>query len=755
MDLKPLVPLQKAPVLTQHLDRLPQAQKNLNQVASTLEKASQQPQGLAALSRVAQEPEHFKAGLEKLQRLAISPQDKASVESLHKAFQPVLSDPQLHRGLKQVDSALQPYSKGPGKQQILALKKARLDTPVTRQLAQQLKNPQTHRHVEQVTQGMSQAKEMQRATEAQQNRLASIPAEVPAEFGDSLAKIISEAQAANRPRSLFGIAIGGGRPVSAPTPAPAARPSSGPSPAPGTPAPSAQPKLSSAPTRQKIPGATQGGAPQPTPVRESISKARLDAYRQTYEMFKDQSIGKGTKDHPWALVYHSRDAEGAKGLADTLESNVVKGGSEKLQGWLKDMTRNPDSTVALSAILANLSNVAPDRLMGILLLTTDGEGGKEQVASSLHTMSKGVDSSLRLAHFLEQSSSHPQAAKGLAEMLESMTEPKGENWDGAGKTAETFRGISETVGGSRRLAQTLENLGEVEGGNRLVARTFNRMSRTSEGAQATLETLGNLAHDKEGAGQLGKLLARASESRDGARDVLTSLQSMSKGNGGKQEVARLFVRLAEGGQGSRLLANFAKDGNNSGHLAQVFEQLSQNSESRQLLAHALDQMAKHPRQRANFEVFAGRVACSEALQSAMAAVSADSRSQEIEEREVATEVQRVRPVFQRLPEAAEQLVEAQHRPGSELANISETWRQERPSATEAVQAGPAQTAQAEKSQESSGPEVRHNFRPGDVYSEETLRQARICAECGGRTSSLGYCPRCSVRKQAKSESAAL
>ncbi|HXE73050.1 MAG TPA: hypothetical protein VNO81_10350, partial [Candidatus Nitrosotenuis sp.] len=36
----------------------------------------------------------------------------------------------------------------------------------------------------------------------------------------------------------------------------------------------------------------------------------------------------------------------------------------------------------------------------------------------------------------------------------------------------------------------------------------------------------------------------------------------------------------------------------------------------------------------------------------------------------------------------------------------------------------------------------YGFRPGDVYSEDTLRQVRICPECGWRTNSAGRCARC-------------
>jgi hypothetical protein len=34
------------------------------------------------------------------------------------------------------------------------------------------------------------------------------------------------------------------------------------------------------------------------------------------------------------------------------------------------------------------------------------------------------------------------------------------------------------------------------------------------------------------------------------------------------------------------------------------------------------------------------------------------------------------------------------------------------------------------------------FRPGDYYSEDTLRSLRLCPECGFRTSAGGVCARC-------------
>jgi hypothetical protein len=750
LDMKMTQRLQSAPMLARQLDKLPQAQKNLKTVVNALEKTTQHPKGLEALHRTAQDPGSLHKGLDRLEQLVQTPEDKANVQNLRKTLDPVLTDSKMRDGLKQADQALKPLGESSGRQQVLSLKRVQLDTPATREVSQQLRQPAVKAPMQRVSEGVSQAREMERATEAQNNRLPHLSEEMTQDLGESLAKIISEAQAANRPRSLFGIQLGGGGAraagpvVSPPTPPPAPARAAAPARPAATP-PVAQPAAQASAQPAQVVKA--GPAPRSGQPKENMSKARIDAYRQTYETVKEQMIGKSGKDHAWALVYHSRDAEGAKGLTDTLESNVVKGGSSKMQSWFHDMTKTPDSAVALSAILANVANVAPDRMMGIMLLTTDGAGGKDTVGEVFNKMSRNVDSSLRLAHFLEKSSEHPAAARGLAELLEGQTEPQGESWKSANRTAETFRGISETVGGARRLTQTLENLGEVEGGNRLVARTINRMTREPEGAAHTLETLQNLAHDKEGAGQLGRVLSRASESRDGARDLLTSFQGMAKSTSGKQDVARLFVRLAEGGQGSRLLANFVKDGNNSHQLAGVFEQLNQNKESKALLAHALDQMAKNPRQRSNYEIFAGRVAASETLQAAVHETTGENEKPEgAEVAERYPEMNKLRPLSSRALENPNELLDpSMHKP-ADLQRVSDNWRVERPSAAES-QAPAAASALAQAERPADAPAELRNFRPGDVYSEETLRHARICGDCGGRTTSMGLCPRCATRKR--------
>lgn len=410
-------------------------------------------------------------------------------------------------------------------------------------------------------------------------------AEVGADLSESLAKIVEDAQTTHKPRALFGIQLG----------ASAGRGNNG-----------------GQPTAPKQNQAGPQKAPAAARPREAVTKARMEAYAQAHEIMREQMIGKATKNHPWALVYHTKDINGTRGLLDAMELVVLKQGSLKIQMWLAEMTKSEDTAVALSAIFGSAAEAAADRLLGILLLTTDGKGGRESVGQAFSKMSSHVEGSLRLAHFLETASRDPIGGRGLSELLDTLTAPEGDNWHEAGQLAGTFKNVSFTVGGARRLNQTLHNLTELEGGNVLVARTLQRMSRSGEGALAGLEMLHNLAHDNEGAGQLGRVLGRAAESREGARDVLKALQLMAAKPAGQREVVRLLVRLSEGGELGRLLANLSKDNFNAYSLGSLLHTLAQSSGGRKLVGYALERTA-FGRQKPSYQMFVARMSRCEGL----------------------------------------------------------------------------------------------------------------------------------------------
>lgn len=389
--------------------------------------------------------------------------------------------------------------------------------------------------------------------------------ETTEELSDVLARIVEEAQAAHRPRQLFGIALKPG--------------------APKTPA-VAQPTIAAAPK-----------------TREPLSRARVEAFKQCYQIIWEQLQGRSSPNHPWVLVYHAREAEGTLGLLDALETHLMRGGAVKIQGWLREMSKNSDSAVALAAVLAASAAVSADRVIGILLLTSDAEGGVDALGEVLAELARGVDSSLHLAHFLETCSRHARAGRGLVELLDTLAGPVEDEWQRVGQLAVTFHGMSATVGGSRRLAQMLENLCEVEDARPALARLLHRLSRTSEGAAETVGMLRNFANDKDGASQLSRVLARLAETRPGAGELIKALAAMPA-----RQVLKLLVDLVEGSDTGRFLVNLTRETFNAYALQYLLDRLAQESKGRKLLHYVFSQLANCQRRSAQYRLFESRLA---------------------------------------------------------------------------------------------------------------------------------------------------
>jgi len=394
------------------------------------------------------------------------------------------------------------------------------------------------------------------------------PSQNPPELSESLARIVEEAQAVHRPRQLFGVTLGA-RPATSPV------------------AHQAQP--------------TPVSRPQSAP-REPLSRARVDSFKQCYQMILEQLMARGTVNHPWALAYHTQTVDGTLGLLDALETNLMRGGVQKIKNWLNEMTRTPDASTALSSILVAAAEAAPERIVGIMLLTTDhvGEGavvsGVECLRSVIVKLSQGLECSLRLAHFLALCSRHPRAGRGLAELLEVLAAPEEDEWGGVAPLCQAFCDISSTVGGSRRLAQMLENLCEVDNGRLTVGRWLNRLTRTPEGIRSTLGWLRNLSSDKEGASQLSLILARLANSRGSAGELLSALQNMAVDSQSRRELANWWVDLSEGSDTARMLANLCQDAYLTCRLQYFFDLLAGDPRCRKRLVYTLDRLANCPRQ---------------------------------------------------------------------------------------------------------------------------------------------------------------
>jgi hypothetical protein len=513
-------------------------------------------------------------------------------------------------------------------------------------------------------------------------------------------------------------------------------------------------------------------AATPRPTREAGPTGNREiSFKQSTQAVRSLTTGKGTNDQLWSLVYHSRTSEGSKGLMDTLETTVVKGGSKKMQKLFEASTRNADATLGFSSVLANLSQSQGDRLLGTILLTTDGAGGKESVHQLFNKMSRQQDSSMRLGQFLENSSKTQPGVRGLTELIENWTQPEHDlDWSGASELGSVLANTSKTIMGSRSVSQTLQNIAAEEGGGQTVARTLNRLSRSKEGSQEATNLLQNLAFDQNGAAETSKLLARASQSRDGARQVLDSFLNMAKTPSGLRNVGELFNQLADAPQSANVWANFAKDTNNTGPLAELMEKINSTPESSAMLGQAFEKMADNPKNRGVWKVFEGRVETSTLLtqefdrsQESAADSSYYTKSSPTvaASEELIPNTKSDRDAEQELPakaaaaEASGQMSRAEallsqraaetHNLNSLVRGSLEVRLEESRHSTELYSTASEQTVVQRK--EETVTENRGSFRPGDYYSEETLKQAKICGQCGYRTTSLGFCPRCAVNNQ--------
>ena len=392
------------------------------------------------------------------------------------------------------------------------------------------------------------------------------------DWSDALALILEEAQAAHRPRQLFGIQLG--------------------------------PRSIS--TRPASTAMAAVPAP-PVAVREPLSRERIESFKQSYQVISDQLKGRATAQHPWVLVHHASQAEGTRGMLDALETHLMRAGAVKMQSWLQEMSNSPEACVALSSLLASAAEVMPERMVGLLLLTTDAEGGATVVGQVFSRLAAGLDSSLHLSHFLNLASANGLAGRGLAELLGVLTNPVEEQWSLAEQLAQTLCQLSTTVGGSRRLLQALDHISLLEEAGPLLACVLQRLCRTPEGMAFSLEMLGNFTTDKEGATRLGRLLARLADTRSGAADVLKALQSMAATVAGQRELARLIYDLAQGTDCARFLANLARQPFHAYRVQYLLDLLVQDGRSRKLMQFALDEMANCPRQRCHFQALESRL----------------------------------------------------------------------------------------------------------------------------------------------------
>lgn len=516
---------------------------------------------------------------------------------------------------------------------------------------------------------------------------------------------------------------------------------------------------------------------------------RLRDYREVFNMLSEVGQGIPSADkHPAKLAEMSKGTQGAHTVADAMEAQVVAK-PERMLETLKGMTRDSESRQAFGKTLSNMAEATPDRLVGILLLTSDVAGGQQALANTFNQLAADPESAGSVGQTIGAATRTEVGAAGMKELLTNMmaTDESGD-YTKATQTAETFANASRSKAGAKGLAEGLSNLTKMVGGARDVGGMIRQMSRTKAGAQATGEMLMNMASDRAGAKDLGRTLAAASKSTHGGRDILASFAKMAQTDAGRNDVSRLMVRLTESEHGAKMLSHMAKDKSNAKGLASLLNQVSESPQAAARMNFALERALHNPKARTEMEVFRGRMASDPGLREAvdrMTSAPAQSQPLQLSQSAKGADAMARLTAFENLARAiGERPVEPpvrqveqagsspsggtadgsqssgqqgseqqrpfpnQTQPYPDLAAVSDVWR------TQSLKTDNTGERMAEQAQGSAAAEgesgdtrakegqPKSAFRPGDVYSELTLLRARICGDCGFRTSSSGRCARC-------------
>lgn len=529
------------------------------------------------------------------------------------------------------------------------------------------------------------------------------------------------------------------------------------------------------------------------------SPGRLRDYREVFNMLSEVGQGIPSADkHPAKLAEMSKGSQGAHIVADAMEAQVVAK-PERMLETLKGMTRDSESRQAFGKTLSNMAEATPDRLVGILLLTSDVAGGQQALANTFNQLAADPESAGSVGQTIGAATRTEVGAAGMKELLTNMmaTDESGD-YTKATQTAETFANASRSKAGAKGLAEGLSNLTKMVGGARDVGGMIRQMSRTTAGAAATGEMLMNMASDRAGAKDLGRTLAAASKSTHGGRDILASFAKMAQTDAGRNDLSRLMVRLTESEHGAKMLSHMAKDKSNAKGLASLLNQVSESPQAAARMNFALERAMHNPKARTEMEVFRGRMASDPGLREAvdrMTSAPAQSQPLQLSQSARGADAMARLTAFENLARAiGERPVEPpvrqveqagsspsggttdgsqssgqqgtdqqrpfpnQTQPYPDLAAVSDVWRTQSLK-TENTGERMAEQAQGSAAAEGESGDTRAKegqpksaFRPGDVYSELTLLRARICGDCGFRTSSSGRCARCGFELMQASKS---
>lgn len=474
------------------------------------------------------------------------------------------------------------------------------------------------------------------------------------------------------------------------------------------------------------------------------------------------------------LAQSTGKPEGARNLADALEWMVSQpNGGQRMSDLFKQGAQ-AGNTTWLAQSLSNMSQSAPEQTLGLLLLTSDGAGGAASMVSFFGAMADKPQAAASFASMLDGLTRTPRSAASMAELLDVLTDAHTDDRSGVRTMARVFRDASAQSKGAASMHAAFNRTLEVEGGARTFARMLNRLSTRGEDTASFLQNLGANTSGREA---VGRLLTRATASRDGARQVLESFTRMAGANGSEKKTTEVLARVLGSQSGAKFLAHLTQDAQTARGFETLLGRLDDSSrEAGRRLGSAFQKAMALPEASA----LAQRAAESPALASlidrftppvseadaAPATVDVDLAGDPALALAVLDGARQTgaalrpdeKPAGERRfePEAAQTLRTPEQQGAAYDRAVEATAETQARGSVNRVTAASKPEARKRSSVEdvdeateaAAAPAPSNKrFRPSDVYSQSTLREARICGECGFRLTPGGRCVRCAAHDQ--------
>jgi hypothetical protein len=435
-----------------------------------------------------------------------------------------------------------------------------------------------------------------------------------------------------------------------------------------------------------------------------------------------------------------QDHQASQNMATVLEASSRTPGAARGMLELMDVMTQPEgdnwhhATGLAESLAKSTEYVHGSRHVAQSLLNTmEVEGGARQFGTLLNRMSRTKEGAQATSQTLLNMSYDREGAQAVGRMLQRATTSRS---------------------GGAEVLDSLNRMANAQGGQRDVARLLNRLAQTPEGGRF----MSNLFKDEIHSGGLIDLMNRLSAREDSRHFLNQALDSIFSS---RRTIADAEVIRGRAATDTDLKAALDRAMTSPSSMRQMpdpTEYQGAMTAETSLLRATQDRIdligdsgpglvdvtggAEKPEGKAPTAPLTG--APKTAAPEATAAPAEPTREstpvkpEEMHFEEEPTTRKARQDAMERLGNVREQVFTENVRQIQELRAARET--------TETAQTTQGREAhRSEQAQQTDREDRSYTFRPGDVYSEDTLKMLRICAECGFRTTSAGLCPRCASR----------